>query len=49
MAIGYLNERTRELIEMIIKGSSVLSIKEIALQMSVSTRTIYNELEKANS
>ena len=49
MAIGYLNERTRELIEMIIKGSSVLSIKEIALQMSVSTRTIYNELDKANS
>lgn len=48
MAIGYLNERTRELIEMIIKGSSVLSIKEIASQMEVSTRTIYNELDKAN-
>lgn len=49
MAIGYLNERTKNMIYMIIKGNSILSIKEIATQMGVSTRTIYNELEKANS
>lgn len=48
MAIGYLNERTRNVILMILKGSSVMSIKEIASELSVSTRTVYNELDKAN-
>ena len=48
MAVGYLNKRTKEIINMILKRSSELSIKEIATQLSVSTRTIYNELDKAN-
>lgn len=48
MSIGYLNERTAKMIHMLIKGSSVMTIKEIAAEMEVSTRTIYNELEKAN-
>lgn len=48
MSIGYLNERTAKMIDMLVKGSSVMTIKEIAGQMEVSTRTIYNELEKAN-
>ena len=49
MSIGYLNERTREIILMILKGSSVISIKDIASELSVSTRTIYNEINKANN
>lgn len=49
MAIGYLNERTQKLINMVQKRSSALNIKEIAAELSVSARTIYNELDKANS
>ena len=49
MAIGYLNERTRKIIIMILKGSSIITIKDMAAAFSVSTRTIYNELDKANS
>lgn len=48
MAVGYLNERTRKIIDMILKRVSVLNIKEIADELSVSTRTIYNELDRAN-
>lgn len=48
MSIGYLNERTAKMIHMLVKGSSVMTIKEVAAGMEVSTRTIYNELEKAN-
>ena len=48
MSIGYLNERTAKMIHMLVKGSSVMTIKEVAAEMEVSTRTIYNELEKAN-
>lgn len=48
MAVGYLNERTQKVINMILKRSSALSIKEIAAELEVSTRTIYNELDKAN-
>lgn len=49
MAVGYLNERTQKVIDMMLKRSTALSIKEIAVQLEVSTRTIYNELEKANA
>lgn len=49
MAVGYLNERTQKVINMILKRSSALSIREIAAELEVSTRTIYNELDKANS
>lgn len=49
MAIGYLNERTKKVIEMVLKQSSGLTIREIADELSVSTRTVYNELERANS
>lgn len=48
MSIGYLNERTAKMINMLIKGSSIVTIKEVAGSMEVSTRTIYNELDKAN-
>ena len=33
---------------MLLKQNSIFSIKEIAVEFSVSTRTIYNELDKAN-
>ena len=49
MAVGYLNERTQKVINMILKRSSALSIREIAAELGVSTRTIYNELDKASS
>lgn len=49
MAVGYLNERTQKVINMILKRSSALSIREIAAELEVSTRTIYNELDKASS
>ncbi|MBS6558744.1 MAG: PRD domain-containing protein [Clostridiales bacterium] len=49
MAVGYLNERTRKMINMILNRSRELSIKEIAMELSVSTRTVYNELDKANN
>ena len=32
MAVGYLNERTQKIITMILKGSSELTIKEIAAE-----------------
>ena len=48
MAIGYLNERTQKIINMVLKRSSAFTIKEVATELSVSTRTIYNELDKAN-
>ena len=48
MAVGYLNERTQKIITMILKGSSELTIKEIAAELSVSVRTVYNELDKAD-
>ena len=48
MAVGYLNERTRKIINMVLKRVSILNIKEIADELSVSTRTIYNELDRAN-
>lgn len=48
MAIGYLNERKRKMINMILKGSNPISIKEMATELSVSTRTVYNELDKTN-
>lgn len=48
MTVGYLNERTQKLIYMILKRSSMFTIKEMAAELSVSTRTVYNELEKAN-
>ena len=48
MSIGYLNERTQTILNMVLKRSSEFSIKEVAEELSVSTRTIYNELEKAN-
>ena len=48
MAVGYLNERTQKIINMLLKQNSIFSIKEIAVEFSVSTRTIYNELDKAN-
>lgn len=49
MAVGYLNERTQKMINMVLKRSDALSIKEIATELGVSTRTVYNELERANS
>ena len=48
MAVGYLNERTQKVINMVLKRSDALSIKEMAAELSVSTRTVYNELERAN-
>lgn len=48
MAVGYLNERTRKMIDMILKRASALSMKEIAAELSVSARTVYNELDRAN-
>lgn len=48
MAVGYLNERTQKVINMAVKRSSTFTIKEVAAELSVSTRTVYNELEKAN-
>lgn len=47
MAIGYLNERTKKVIDMVLKQSSAFAIREIADGLSVSTRTVYNELERA--
>lgn len=49
MAVGYLNERTKKIIEMILRQnqSDKLGIKDIAAELAVSTRTVYNELEKA--
>ena len=41
-----MNEQT--ILNMVLKRSSEFSIKEVAEELSVSTRTIYNELEKAN-
>lgn len=49
MAVGYLNERTQKIINMLLKRSSTLGIQEIATALSISTRTVYNELERANS
>lgn len=48
MSLSYLNERTNRMIHMLLKRSSVISIKEIAEELSVSTRTVYNELTRAN-
>ena len=48
MAVGYLNERTRKMINMVTMRSSAFSIKEAAEELSVSTRTVYNELERMN-
>ena len=48
MVIGYLNERTRTILNMVLKTSAPLRLKEIAEQLSLSTRTIYNEVDKAN-
>lgn len=48
MAVGYLNERTQKVINMVLKRSDALSIKEMAAELGVSTRTVYNELERAN-
>lgn len=49
MAIGYLNERTQKIINMVLTRSSTLSIQEITAELSVSERTVYNELDKANN
>ncbi len=49
MAIGYLNERTQKIINMVLTRSSTLSIQEITGELSVSERTVYNELDKANN
>lgn len=46
--IRYLNERTKNIIHMILKQSDVITIKILAEEFSVSTRTIYKELDKAN-
>lgn len=35
MSIGYLNERTAKMINMLIKGSSIMTIKEVAAGMEV--------------
>ena len=48
MAVGYLNERTKKIIDMILKRVGALSIQEIADELAVSTRTVYNELDRAN-
>ena len=48
MGLNYLNERTNRMIQILLKRSSVITIKEIAEELSVSTRTVYNELTKAN-
>lgn len=48
MSLSYLNERTNRMIQILLKRSSVITIKEIAEELSVSTRTVYNELTKAN-
>ena len=49
MAIGYLTERTQKIITMVLKRTSTLRIQEIAGELDVSSRTVYNELDKANS
>jgi len=49
MAIGYWNERTKKVIDIVLKQRSILTIREIAGELSVSTRTVYNELERANN
>lgn len=49
MAIGYLNERTKKILDLILKQSQPLGMKEIASEFSVSVRTIYNELDKINA
>ncbi len=49
MATGYLNERTQKMINMILKRSNPVGIREIADEWSVSTRTVYNELDRSNS
>lgn len=48
MAYSYLNERTKNIINVILKQSDVLTIKNLSEEFSVSTRTIYKELAKAN-
>lgn len=46
MAFGYLNERTRTILTMILRRNTPVSIREIAGELSLSTRTIYNELDR---
>lgn len=46
MAFGYLNERTRTILSMILRRTTPISIREIAGELSLSTRTIYNEIDK---
>jgi mannitol operon transcriptional antiterminator len=48
MAIGYLNERTGKILRMILNASSELPLKAIAEELALSTRTIYNEMDKTN-
>lgn len=48
MAYSYLNERTKNIINVILKQSDTISIKNLSEEFSVSTRTIYKELAKAN-
>ncbi|MCR0273995.1 PRD domain-containing protein [[Clostridium] innocuum] len=48
MAFGYLNERTKRIINIVLKQSSEITIKALSEDCRVTTRTIYKELEKAN-
>lgn len=48
MDFGYLNERTKHIINITLKQSSELTIKALSEECCVSTRTIYKELDKAN-
>lgn len=48
MTVSYLSERTRKLFQLLLKQNGILTIKEAAEALEVSSRTMYNELEKAN-
>lgn len=48
MALSYLNERTQNIVLTLLKQSDVVTIKDLAEEFSVSTRTIYKEIDKAN-
>lgn len=46
MDTGYLNERSRRIVGLLENRSNSITIKELAEECSVSTRTIYKEVDK---
>lgn len=49
MTVSYLSERTRKLFQLLLKQNGILTIKEAAEALEVSSRTMYNELDQDQS